>query len=553
MQVRKRGNGAIAVGVAAMLALTACGGGDKDNDSATSEESPSASAAANGSQDGEITVASCKPQHELIPTNTNEVCGGNLLDAIMGRLVHYNSEGETENDIAESIETKDSKLYTIKLKRGVKFHDGTEVKAKNFVDAWNFGAFAGNAQLSGFFFEPIEGYDKASAKGSKTETMKGLKVVNDYTFTVKMAEKNSTFPQRLGYNAFSPLPDSFFKDDKSREEFGKKPIGAGPFKLVEADPNKEFVLEADPDYDRVGKPQIKKVIFRVYTSPEAEYNDILGNQLDFLDALPVKALAGGAYKKQLGDRAIEREVGDFASLSFPSPKSGDKSYEDVKLRRAISMAINREEIVDKIFGGTRVPATGWVSPVVAGYKAGACGEWCTYNPDRAKELFKEAGEYDGDMSIAYNADKNNGPWVEAVCNNIKETLAVTCLPKPVPLFATFRDAITKREQKGMFRTGWQMDYPSIENYLAPLYATGAGSNDGDYSNKAFDQKLKEAAGKADPEEVNKTYQEAEQMLAKDMPVIPLWYTKAVGAHSNRVADASLTVFGTYDLSSVRLK
>jgi oligopeptide transport system substrate-binding protein len=549
MQVRKRGFGAIAVGLAGVLSLTACGGGSKNDNTATSGETPSASS---DKQDGAITVAGCKPQHELIPTNTNEVCGGDLLDAVMGHLVRYNSEGNTENDIAESIDTTDSKTYTIKLKRGVKFHDGTEVKAKNFVDAWNFGAFAGNAQLSSFFFEPIDGYDKASAKNSTTKTMKGLKVVNDYSFTVKMAAKNSTFPQRLGYSAFSPLPDSFFKDDAGKKAFGKLPVGAGAFKMVSADPNKEFVLEADPNYDRVGKPQIKKVTFRVYTSPEAEYNDILGNQLDFLDTLPAKALAGGAYKDELGDRAIERQVGDFASISFPSPKSGDKSYSDVKLRRAISMAINRDQIVDKIFGGTREPATGWVSPVVAGYKAGACGEWCTFNPDRAKELYGQA-KHNGPITLSYNADKDNGPWVEAVCHSVADTLGVECLPKPVPLFATFRDAITKREQKGLFRTGWQMDYPSIENYLAPLYATGAGSNDSDYSNKAFDQKLKDAAGKANADEVNKTYQEAEQMLAADMPVIPLWYTKAVGAHSKRVANASLTVFGTYDLASVTLK
>lgn len=549
MRVRKHG-GAIAVGLAGVLALTACGGGGKgegEGTAASSEETPTAKA-----QEGEITVATCKPQKALVPTNTNEVCGGNLLDAITARLVRYDAEGETENDIAESIETKDSLTYTVKLKRDVKFHDGTEVKAKNFVDAWNFGAFAGNAQVSAYFFDPIDGFVEVSKEGSKKKEMKGLKVVDDHTFTVKMDQKNSTFPQRLGYTAFAPLPDSFFKDEAGQKAFGEKPIGAGPFKLVEADPNKEFVLEADPDYERVGKPQVKKVIFRVYTSPDAQYNDLLGNDLDFLDSLPQKALAGGAYKDELGARAIERPIGDFASISFPSPKSGDQSFEKVKLRYALSMAINREQIVDKIFGGARIPASGWVSPVVAGFKEGACGEYCKFNPERAKELFKEAG-HDGPITLTFNADKANGEWVAAVCNSINDTLGVECLPKPVPLFGTFRDGIQKREQKGLFRTGWQMDYPSIENYLAPLYGTKAGSNDGDYSNKAFDEKLKEAAGKAELDEVNATYQEAELMLQKDMPVIPLWYTKAVGGHSDRVEGASLTLFGTYDLSSIRLK
>ena len=81
--------------------------------------------------------------------------------------------------------------------------------------------------------------------------------------------------------------------------------------------------------------------------------------------------------------------------------------------------------------------------------------------------------------------------------------------------------------KGMFRTGWQMDYPSIENFLAPIYKTGAGSNDGDYSNPEFDQLLNEAA--AEPRtraSANAKYQEAEALLANDMPAIPMWYSTA---------------------------
>ena len=96
---------------------------------------------------------------------------------------------------------------------------------------------------------------------------------------------------------------------------------------------------------------------------------------------------------------------------------------------------------------------------------------------------------------------------------------------PVVDFATFRDQITNREMKGMFRTGWQMDYPTIENFLGPIYATGAGSNDGDYSNPDFDAKLQEAAAAPDAEEANTLYQEAEAMLAEDLPAIPLWYTQ----------------------------
>ena len=84
----------------------------------------------------------------------------NLLDAIDAKLVHYNADtAAPELDIAESIETKDNQTFTVKLKPGYKFHDGTEVKAKNFVDAWNWNAYGPNGNLNAYFFEPIAGYD----------------------------------------------------------------------------------------------------------------------------------------------------------------------------------------------------------------------------------------------------------------------------------------------------------------------------------------------------------------------------------------------------------
>ncbi len=106
--------------------------------------------------------------------------------------------------------------------------------------------------------------------------------------------------------------------------------------------------------------------------------------------------------------------------------------------------------------------------------------------------------------------------------------------------------------KGMFRSGWQMDYPSIENFLAPLYKTGASSNDGDYSNPEFDKLLTQAAA-ADQAEANPLYQQAEALLAQDMPAIPMWYGKTTMGWSNKVTGVKITAFGTVDYTSVSVK
>ena len=107
---------------------------------------------------GEITVAGCTPQNPFVPANTNETCGGDVLDAVLAKLVRYNPDtAAPENDIAESIETTDNQNFTVKIKKGYKFQDGTEVKAKNFVDAWNWDRYGPNGTLNSYFFDPIKG------------------------------------------------------------------------------------------------------------------------------------------------------------------------------------------------------------------------------------------------------------------------------------------------------------------------------------------------------------------------------------------------------------
>jgi oligopeptide transport system substrate-binding protein len=204
----------VGLAAAAALALSACGGSGGGTDAAD------ASAV--------ITANTTEPQNPLVPTNTNEVGGGRVVDLLFEGLISYDASGAPVNEVAESIETKDSKNYTITLKPDQKFTNGDPVTASSFVDAWNYGAAAENAQLNEYFFDSIAGYDEVSAKDSKKKEMSGLKVVDDKTFTVELTQPESDWPLRLGYTAFSPLPEAAFQD---MEAFGENPVGNGPYKL----------------------------------------------------------------------------------------------------------------------------------------------------------------------------------------------------------------------------------------------------------------------------------------------------------------------------------
>ena len=153
------------------------------------------SSAGGGSEDNIIRVYGCEPQNPLIPTDTNEVCGGDPETLLFSELIGFDAKGNPKNEVADSIETNgDTTEYTIKLKKGWKFTDGTEVKAENFTRAWSYGANAKNAQLAASFFAPIQGFEDLQKDGLKgDEQLSGLTVVDDYTFTVKLIAPSSVF------------------------------------------------------------------------------------------------------------------------------------------------------------------------------------------------------------------------------------------------------------------------------------------------------------------------------------------------------------------------
>jgi oligopeptide transport system substrate-binding protein len=549
MRGRTRGMVAVAITSLALVA-TACGGGG-------TEPEPGAEDPA-GQAGGEISIAGCTPENPLIPGNTSEVCGGDIVEAMTSKLVQYNTENAApENDIAESIETDDNKLFTVKLKP-FKFHDGTDVKAKNFVNAWNYTAYGANGQAGSYFYEPIAGYqdvqcpDEECKQKPKAKTMSGLKVVDDMTFTIQTTQQVSNLPVRLGYTAFAPLPDSFFADPKA---FEKKPIGAGPFKM-DSISNTEFVLSKFADFSGSTKANVDKLTFRVYQDPTAAYADAVGGSLDYIDDsnIPLDQFVGGAYQADFPDRNSQRESLSNGWITFSSSDPQLKDNPD--LRKAISRAIDRDLITKQIFNGTRTPATGWVSPAVDGFKAGACGDLCTFDAEAAKAAFDAAGGYDGTLTMTYNADSPNKAWSEAVCNSIKNTLGIECVAVPTVDFATFNKKIDANELKGIFRSGWQADYPSIENYLTPIYSKGAfppGSNWSRYHNPEFEKLLAQAAAAPSLDEANSLYQQAEALLAKDFPTAPLWNNKATAVWSDRVTDVKINAFGVLDFAAIKVK
>ncbi|WP_329136035.1 ABC transporter substrate-binding protein [Streptomyces sp. NBC_01476] len=521
------------------LAATACGSG----------ESSDGKSSAGGGNDGIVRAWWGEPQNPLEPANTNEVQGGKVLDMIFMDLKEYDPKtGKANLEAAQSITTPDQQNFTIKLKPGLKFSDGTPVTASSFVDAWNYGALLTNAQLNAYFFADIDGYDAVHPADEKSKptakTMSGLKVVDNETFTVKLKQKFSTWPDRLGYKAFAPLPKSFFTNHAG---YLDKPVGDGPYMVASYTKGTSMKLVPNPYYTGPSKPKNKGVLLKVYTDSNTAYADLQAGNLDVLDDIPAEQLSH--VKSDMDGRYLNQPAGIVQTISFPLNQKAWNKPGMEKVRLGLSMAIDRKTITEKIFQGTRTPAKDLTSPVLGaagGYSDSIAGESVTYDPAKAKQLIQQGGGIPGGhMTIGYNADSgSHKQWVDAVCNSINNVLGdnKACVGAPTGTFADFRNQITKGEMTNPFRSGWQMDYPLIDDFLTPLYATDGSSNDSKYSNPKFDALIKQANAEPDTAKATALYQQAEKLLFNDMPVIPLWYQNGGAAWSSRVSNVTENAF-----------
>ncbi|WP_329497744.1 ABC transporter substrate-binding protein [Kitasatospora herbaricolor] len=532
----------VVAAVAVALAATACGSGSSSGGSSDS--------AVNAQ--GVFSYQSAEPQNPLQPANAMENQGGRIVKQLFMGLVDYDpASGALRNQVADKIETTDAKNYTVTLKSGWTFHDGTPVTAKSFVDSWNWSANTKNNQINSDWFSDIAGYDAVHPeKGDPTaDAMSGLKVVDDTHFTIELTGPVSYFTYKLGYSAFFPLPTGFFADPAG---YGQKPVGNGPYKFVSWEHNKAITLAANDKYAGTDKPKNGGIVFKNYSSGEAAYKDLTSDTLDVLDQVDPTDLA--SYKTDLGNRAVDQAQGAIQNISFALYQGDWAGVDKAKVRQGLSMAIDRDTITKTVLNGSRQPADSWVAPGVMGYKAGACGDACKFDPAKAKELIQAGGGVPNNkITIIYNSDGGHKEWVDAVCNSIRQSTGVECLGDPKPDFKTSRDIIRKKAVPSMMRTGWVQDYPLNANFLRDVYGTGASANDAGYSSPEFD-KLAQAADQATSvEKTADLYQQAEAVLAKDMPAIPLWYYKTNSGWSNNVQNVKFDSFGNPVFTGVEVK
>ncbi|MDR2723305.1 MAG: ABC transporter substrate-binding protein, partial [Cellulomonadaceae bacterium] len=251
------------------------------------------------------------------------------------------------------------------------------------------------------------------------------------------------------------------------------------------------------------------------------------------------------FAQDLGSRAINQPTATFQGLTIPSDIDhfGDND-EGWLRRRAISHAIDRKAIASTVLADTVTPAHDFTSSMLPGWTDTIAGvEALDHDVAQAKDLWTQADAidpYTGAFTITYNADGGHGPWIDAICEQITETLGINAHGIPIASYDSFRAQVTDHLVGGAFRMRWQADYPSLYNFLGPLYESYGAGNDGGFTAPEVDQLLAQAMSATNIDDSNAAMIAVQQELLKRLPVIPLWYSNVTGGVSSSVNNV---VFG----------
>jgi ABC-type oligopeptide transport system substrate-binding subunit len=528
----------LALALVCGLVLTACNSGG------------SGSGGEEGGGGGDsFSIGIIEPEH-LFPPTTNATNDMQVLFVLFTGLVAYDPQtARPANAMAESITSSDQQNWTIKIKPGWTFHDGEPVTARSFVDAWNFGAYAPNAAGNSSSFSKVVGYDDLQGDASATppappraKEMSGLRVVDDTTFTVALREPFSQFPLTLGFQAFYPLPTVALADP---EKFEDAPVGNGPYQMDGTWQHDELIrVKRYPDYQ--GPPGAAGAIeFKIYVKKETAYRDFQAGALDISTELPAQEIP--AAKTTYGERYVEQLSSGLNYLGLPIYQP---AFARKEVRQALSLAIDRREIIDKIYGGDKDPAHSIVFPALPGTRTDAC-KLCELDVARARQLLAAGGGWTGGtLHIWFAIGRDHEVPMEAVANQLRANLGITDVKFETPEFAVFFGAVKAHEVTGPFRLNWLMDYPSPQAYLQPLFSSASSSNRAGYSNPRVDELIAEGDRAPSIEAGLPSYQAAEDLILDDMPVIPLWFAKNQAVHSERTDNVVIDLLGRVQVQDV---
>lgn len=480
-----------------------------------------------------------------------------MMRALFSRLVTY-QPGTTKIvlDAAESYHiSSDGTEYTFKLRKGLKFADGTPLTAHDVAYSINRVVDPATSSPGQSFFSPIVGYN--AMVGGKAKTLSGISVPDDHTIVFRIHKPNVVFLQVLSMNfasIVSPQAVSAHAKDVAHH-----PMGSGPFVMTSWTPGNEVVFRRNEHYFEPGIPYLDEVRFQLGIDELTAYFKLLRGEVDLLgDGVPGSQLAlvkrSPRYKSML-------VVGRPLETSYITLNTQMKPFDDVRVRRAINMAIDKKAII-RVINGRGAPANQVLPPEMPGYDKDYKGY--PYDPAQAKKLLAEAGHPNGFETELYamNADPNpriaQAIQAQLASIGVKVTLRVLAQAQVIAIAGT----PGKAPMVWSGGLAWVDDFPDPSDFYGPILGSGSAVKGG--WNWAFykNPKLDKMAADADAM-FHKDQRDARLALWRkifrgvmhDAPWVPVFNQVDYTLHSKNVAGNPTNVFadpGVYPFTYSRM-
>jgi oligopeptide transport system substrate-binding protein len=446
----------------------------------------------------------------------------NIISDLFEGLVSVSPGGEIQPRLAAKWENKDNTVWTFHLRPGVTWSDGTAITAQDIVWSWQrlvspataspYASYPGNMHI-------VNAQD--IAQGKKTPDTLGVKAIDDATLEVTLSQPNAAFLPMLAHPSLVPI------DKVLVSRFGEKwtkpehMVTSGAYKLSQWVVNERIVAERNPRYWDNADTVINKVTYLPISSEAADVNRYKAGEIDIVYTVPINQFT--QLKKTMGDQL---NVSPQLATYYYEFNTTKPPFNDPRVRLALNMALDKDIIAEKVLGQGQRPAWLISQPDIGGVKL--------HNPDyaswprdkriaEAKKLLSEAGYNDSHplvFNLLYNTSESHQRVAIAASSMWKKNLGVEAKLQNQE-WKTMLDTMHTHNFDAV-RYAWIADYDDAATFLNN-FRTGDSENTSQYSNPAYDEALRNAAKAPDVATRGKFYQQAEDLLGKDVPAVPVYH------------------------------
>lgn len=517
-----------------ILSLGLAGCGKEPADSKTG----GASSDGGDSSGGTLVFGRGGDSESLDPATTTEGESFKVTENIYETLINFGEQDtEIEPGLAEDWEeSPDGLKHTLKLRKGVKFHDGTDFNAEAVV--FNFERWKAGNKERFYYYNSQFG-----------DVIKEVKAVDEHTVEITLNRVLAPFYKNLAMSPFAIASPEAIK--KHGDKFVENPVGTGPFKFKEWKRNDKITVVKNEDYWQKGLPKLDSVIFRVIPENSARLNALNTGEVDLIDGVNFSDVEQIKANPDL--QAFFRPSMNVAYLGLNSTRGPLK---DKKVRQALNHAVDKQALIDAFYAGAAEPAINPMPKTIAGYNDQV--KDYEFDLEKAKQLLKEAGYENGfemelwAMPVARPYMPDGKKVAEAIQANFEK---IGVKAKIVSFeWATYLEKARLGEADS-FLLGWTGDNGDADNFLYVLLDQDSiGSNNYSYyKNQEVHDLFIKAQSTNDQAEREKIYKQAQEIIKDDAPWVPLVHSEPAIAGKADITGYKPHPTGSDLLSSVEYK